>query len=135
LWYINYFINTTKKINYSVKSAVSSGNETFVTLERVGEFPMPIDVQVTYKDGSKEIFYIPLNETLGNKPVEDKSLQRNDLVAWPWVNPSYVFKVSKNSAEISTIEIDPTQRMADIDRKNNKLDVGEGLKAYADPTK
>jgi hypothetical protein len=114
---------------------MASGNETFVTVERLGEFPMPIDVVVTYKDGSKELYYIPLNETLGNKPVEDKSMQRHDLIAWPWVNPTYVFKVGRNSAEIATIEIDPTQRMADIDRKNNKIDVSEGVKAYSDPTK
>ena len=135
LWYMNYFINTTKKINYSVKSAISSGNDTFVTLERLGEFPMPMDVVVTYKDGTKELFYIPLNETLGNKQIEDKTMQRTELVAWPWVNPTYQFKVSKNTNEIASIEIDPSQRMADIDKKNNKLDLSEGLSASSDPTK
>jgi hypothetical protein len=134
-WYLNYFINTTKRINYGIKSAVSSGNETFVTLERVGEFPMPIDLLVTYKDGSKELFYIPLNETLGNKQVEDKATQRTDLVAWPWVNPTYTLKIGRPSSDIVSVEIDPTQRMADVDRKNNKFDVTEGTKAYSDPTK
>lgn len=134
-WYLNYFINTTKRINYGIKSAVTTGNETFVTLERVGEFPMPIDLLVTYKDGSKELFYVPLNETLGNKQIEDKTIQRTDLVAWPWVNPTYTLKVGKPSSDIISMEIDPTQRMADVDRKNNKLDVAESLKAYQDPTK
>jgi hypothetical protein len=134
-WYLNYFINTTKRINYGVKSAITSGNETFVTLERLGEFPMPIDLLVTYKDGSKELFYVPLNETLGNKQIEDKNTQRSDLVAWPWVNPTYTLKIGKPSSDIISVEIDPTQRMADIDRKNNKLDVAEGLKAYQDPTR
>jgi hypothetical protein len=133
-WYLNYFINTTKRINYSIKSVVSEGNETFITLERVGEFPMPIDLQVTGKDGSKETFYIPTNETLGIKQPE-KGMQRTDLTAWPWVNPTYTVKVSKPASQISTIEIDPSLRMADVDRKNNKLDLAEGTVPYRDPTK
>ncbi|HEY0744618.1 MAG TPA: M1 family metallopeptidase [Chryseosolibacter sp.] len=134
-WYLNYLINTTKRINYSIKSVVSDGSDSFITLERLGEFPMPIDLLVTYKDGSKEIFYVPLNETLGNKPVENKSIQRKDLVAWPWVNPTYTLKVSRPTSDIATVEIDPTERMADIDRKNNKVNMKEGLSAYQDPTK
>jgi hypothetical protein len=114
---------------------VGSGNDTFITLERLGEFPMPVDLVVTYKDGSSEMFYIPLNETLDNKKVEDKTLQRTDLVAWPWVNPTYMLKVGKPTTDISSVEIDPTQRMADIDRKNNKADLTDGLAAYQDPTK
>ena len=42
---------------------------TFIMLERVGEFPMPVELVVTFKNGSKEMFYIPTNETLGNKPA------------------------------------------------------------------
>jgi aminopeptidase N len=135
-WYQLYWVNTTKKINYGIKNILpSNNNESFVTVERIGDFPMPVDVVATYKDGSKELFYIPLNETLGNKQVEDRSMQRNDLQAWPWVNPTYTFKINRKAEDILSLEIDPSLRMADIDRKNNKLDVAEGLKAYQDPTK
>jgi hypothetical protein len=134
-WYESYWINTTKRIDYSIKNALENGAETYVTLERVGEMPMPVDLMVTYKDGTQELFYIPLNETLGNKPVENKDVQRSDLEAWPWVNPTYIVKINHKAADISSIEIDPTLRMADIDRKNNKVDFSQGLKAYEDPTK
>jgi len=134
-WYLSYWINTTKRIDYGIKSVLDNGSETYVTLERVGEFPMPVDLYITYKDGTSEIYYVPLNETLGNKQVEIQSVGRTDLESWPWVNPSYVVKVNRKSAEISTIEIDPTLRMADIDRKNNKLDLNHALKAYTNPTK
>jgi hypothetical protein len=134
-WYLNYWINTTKRIDYGIKSIVSNNNETFVTLERVGEFPMPVDLFVTYKDGSKEIYYVPLNETLANKQVEDQSIQRTDLQAWPWVNPSYILKINRKMEDISAVEIDPTLRMADIERKNNKIDMSTALKAYENPTK
>jgi aminopeptidase N len=83
-WYMSYWVNTTKKIDYTIKTVLEKEGNTYVTLERAGEFPMPVDLVVTYKDGSKELFYIPLNETLGSKPVEDKNLKRTDLTAWPW---------------------------------------------------
>ncbi len=134
-WYMRYWVNTTKKIDYGIKSIVEKEGSTFITLERIGEFPMPVDLIVTYKDGSKELFYIPTNETLGNKPVEDKSFQRKDLEAWPWVYPSYTLKVGSSVAQISLVEIDPSLRMADVERKNNKVDLEGEVKAFEDPTR
>lgn len=134
-WYKSYWLNTTKRIDYGIRNVLENGNETYVTLERIGEFPMPIDLYVTYRDGTTEIFYIPVNETLGSKQVENRSMQRTDLLAWPWVNPNYVVRINKKAAEIASVEIDPTLRLADIDRKNNKADLIQGLKAYEDPTK
>jgi hypothetical protein len=129
-WYLSYWMNTTKRIDYSIQSVVEKEGNTMVTLQRLGEFPMPVDVVVTYEDGSKELYYIPLNEMLGNKPVEDKEMDRQDLVAWPWVNPTYTMTVNKKSSEISSIEIDPSLRMADFDRKNNKLELSKDLRQY-----
>ncbi|MEO7989800.1 MAG: M1 family metallopeptidase [Chryseolinea sp.] len=134
-WYLRYWMNTTKKIDYGVKNVISKDGGTFVTIDRVGDFPMPVDVVVTYTDGSKELYYIPLNETLGNKPVEDKTMQRVDLEAWPWVYPSYTLKVNRKIEEIASIEIDSTLRMADVDRKNNKVDLVTGVVVYHDTTK
>jgi hypothetical protein len=134
-WYMSYWINTTKHIDYSIQSVVEKDGDPFVTLTRLGEFPMPVDVVVTLKNGTRVLYYIPLNETLGNKGIDDKSMQRTDLEAWPWVNPLYTLKLNQKVGEIATIEIDPSQRMADIDRKNNKIDITDGLKPYTDPTK
>jgi hypothetical protein len=129
-WYLNYWINSTKRIDYSIKSVIENEGATFLTVDRLGDFPMPVDLMVTLKDGSKELYYIPLNETLGGKPVEDETIQRFDLEEWPWVNPSYTLKINHKANEISLVEIDPTQRMADIERKNNQVDLSRGLKAY-----
>lgn len=127
-WYLSYWVNTTKKIDYGIKNVISDGNTTRVTLERVGEFPMPVDLMVTYRDGSKELYYIPMNETLGNKPAEDHTLQRIEMETWPWVNPSYTLKINKPASEIAEVEIDPSLRMADVERKNNKAEVNQALK-------
>jgi hypothetical protein len=134
-WYSGYFINTTKRVDYGIKNIVEVDGSSFITLERVGEFPMPIDLLVTYKDGRKELLYMPLNEMLGNKPVEDKTVTRTDLEAWPWVNPTYTVKLAHKVSEIASLEIDPSLRMADIERKNNKVDFLIGPKPYEDPTK
>jgi len=134
-WFMSYWVNTTKRIDYGVKSILEQDGKTFVTLERIGELPMPVDLLVTYSDGSKELFYVPINETLGNKPVEDRSVARKELEAWPWVLPAYTLMIPKPSKDIATLEIDPSFRMADIERKNNKVDFTKELKAYTNPTR
>lgn len=133
-WYMSYWVNTTKKIDYGIKSVVEKEGATFITLERVGDFPMPVDLVVTYKDGSKEMLHIPINETLGVKAIEDNTIKRTDLEAWPWVYPTYTAKLSRKSDDIATLEIDPSLRMADVDRKNNKVDVAL-IRVFEDPTK
>ena len=134
-WYMSYWVNTTKKIDYGIQTIVENEGKTMVTLARNGEFPMPVDVVVTYQDGDQELYYIPLNEMLGGKVIENSQMDRQDLVAWPWVNPSYTFSIGRKSSEIVSIEIDPSLRLADIDRKNNKVDLKQDLKQYENPTK
>lgn len=132
-WYYRYWIQTTKRIDYGVGSVSESNGNTLLELQRIGEFPMPIDLLVTYQDGSKELFYIPLNEQLGSKPVEDNSIKRTDLPYWPWVYPTYTLQVNRKAADIKTIEIDPSQRLADINRKNNVKVVSQAT-PFKDPT-
>ena len=85
---------------------------------------MPIDLLVTYKDGSKEMFYIPMSEMLGGKGQEDKSTKWTPLDMWNWVNPTYSFSIGKPTSQIESMEIDPSQRMADINRDNNSMKPG-----------
>jgi hypothetical protein len=134
-WYMNYWVSTTKKIDYGIQTVIENQGATYVTLQRVGDFPMPVDLVVTYKDGSKELYYIPLGEMLGNKQNEDPDMNRVDLQAWPWVNPTYVVRVGRPSSEIATIEIDPTFRLADIERKNNKIDLTSSTAGFEYKTK
>jgi hypothetical protein len=134
-WYLRYWINTTKRIDYGVGRISETNGGTLVELNRIGEFPMPIDLTVTFKDGTKQFFYISMNELLGNKPADTGATEgRMTLEPWPWVNPSYSLIISKKQSEIESIEIDPSQRLADVNRKNNKVVFAE-LKPYSDPTK
>ena len=107
-WYLIDFGQTTNTIDYAVKAVEGSS----VTLERIGLMPMPIDVRVTYSDGSSEDFYIPLQMMRGEKPTSATIIKD-----WAWAMPTYTFKTSKS---ISSVEIDPSQMMADVKRDNNK---------------
>jgi len=122
-WYKDYWVTTTKHIDYAIDSLWEEGNKTLIRMKKHGEVPMPIDLQVTYKDSTKEIAYVPMYLMFGEKPVEDKSIPTTSFPAWKWTHPTYVVSVNKKLSAIKTIEIDPSLRMADVDRKNNKLDI------------
>ena len=107
-WYLIDFAQTTNTIDYAVKTVDSNA----ITLERIGLMPMPIDLTVTYTDGSSEDFYIPLQMMRGEKPTTATLLSD-----WAWAYPTYTFETSKT---IQSVEIDPKGLMADIEKENNK---------------
>ncbi len=122
-WYKEYWIGTTKTIDYSIDSLWEDGVKSYIRLKCLGKMPMPIDVEVHYKDSSREIAYIPQYFMFGEKPAEFSQIPRIVFDAWKWTSPTYVFALSHRLTDIVSLEIDPTQRMADIDRKNDKLDL------------
>ena len=101
---------TTNTIDYAVKEINEIENE--VTLERIGLMPMPIDLTVTYADGSTEDFYIPLQMMRGEKPTSATIIQD-----WAWAHPTYSFKLEK---PVTYVQIDSKEMMADVDKANNK---------------
>ncbi len=64
-WYKEYMVNTIKTIDYSIDSLWEEGGKTKIRLLRTGLMPIPIDLQLTFKDGSKELHYIPLSLMYG----------------------------------------------------------------------
>jgi hypothetical protein len=122
-WYKEYWINTTKTIDYGIDSLWEEGGKTKIRLKMVGKMPMPVDVYMEFKDGSRELAYIPQYSMFGEKPVEDASLPRTAYEPWRWTNPTYTFEVNHRLLDMKVVEIDPSQRMADVDRKNNRLDL------------
>ena len=110
-WYLNEWVETTQTIDY----AITSVSNKEIKLNRIGQMPMPIDLTVTYTDGTQENFYIPLQMMLGKKPTK-----ANVLNTWSWGNPNYTFTTSKT---IQKVEIDPSLLMADVDRSNNIYEV------------
>lgn len=120
-WYKEYWVNTTKTINYAIDSLWEEGGKTNIRLRRVGDMPMPIDVQLAFKDSSRELHYIPLNLMFGEKPIEDSTLPRTVHEEWRWTHPTYTFTSNRKLTDILQVDIDPSQRLADVERKNNVL--------------
>lgn len=129
-WYYQYFIETTKHIDYGISSVVGNDQSTFVTLERHELMPMPIDLMVTYEDGSRELFYMPLRIMRNAKPHEMEDVPRTVKPDWPWVKPTYTLEIGKPASQIKRIEIDPSMRMADIKRENNVIVMDEYMEQY-----
>jgi hypothetical protein len=109
-WYLNEWVETTHTIDYGVKSI----NDKEVILQRIGRMPMPVDLKITYEDGSSEDFYLPLEMMLGKKPTSAKYVSY-----WGWANPEYKLQLKK---AVKKVEIDPSGLMADVDRGNNVLE-------------
>lgn len=85
--------------------------------------PMPIDLQLTFKDGTKELHYIPLDLMYGEKPVEETEIPRKVYDAWKWTHSTYTIETSRKLTDFTLVEIDPSMRLADIERKNNRLEL------------
>ena len=129
-WYLMDWTQTTNTIDYAISSVESEGDNTIVDLVRKNIMPMPLDVDVTYADGTKETFYIPLEMMRWEKPAQE-SKKRTIKKDWAWGFPTYTLEIPVATDKISSIEIDESQLMADIDRSNNKW---EGSKKEIDST-
>ncbi len=117
-WYKEYWINTTKTIDYGIDSVWQEDAAQKIRLKRIGEMPMPVDVQITYADGTKEMHNIPMNLMYGNKKNENTSEKFVVETEWDWTHPYYTLSLS-SAKQIKKIEIDPSHRMADVDVSNN----------------
>lgn len=122
-WYKQYWVNSTKTIDYAIDSVWEEGGKTKIRLRRDGMMPMPIDFSITAKDSSKEIHYVPLDLMYGVKPAEDASVPRTEYAPWHWTNRTYTIETTKKLMDISVFEIDPSQRLADVERRNNRLEL------------
>ncbi|MEZ4857378.1 MAG: M1 family metallopeptidase [Flavobacteriaceae bacterium] len=117
-WYLQDFAQTTNTIDYAIKEVTEETNKTTITLERIGLMPMPIDLYVTYEDGSQESFYIPLQMMRGEKENPFPAFKRTILKDWAWAYPTYSFEIS-NGKKVKNLMIDASLLMADINLENN----------------
>lgn len=122
-WYKEYWLNSTKTINYGIDSLWEENGVSKIRLSRTGKMPMPIDLQLTFKDGSKEMHTIPLSLMYGSKKNEAPGQPWFAHDAWKWSAPTYIVEVKRKLTDLKIAEIDPSKRMADTDRRNNLLEL------------
>lgn len=118
-WYYEYWITTTLTIDYGIVEVTGDDRSASVSLEKPGYIPMPLDVKVSYTDGTSAWYYIPLRIMWGVKenPYPGENWTVSD--DWPWVFPGYELSIDRPVSDIARIEIDPSMRMADVNRSNN----------------
>ena len=121
-WYREFWVNSTKTIDYGIDSIWEQHGKMQIRLKNYGLMPMPIDLLVTREDGAQEMHYIPLDLMFGNKAAEN-TISRIVHPAWHWTSGTYVIAINLKKQDIATIEIDPSMRMADINRQNNKVNL------------
>jgi Peptidase family M1 domain len=122
-WYKEYFVNSTKTIDYAIDSLWEEGGVSKIRIKRIGKMPMPVDLQLTFKDGSTEMHYVPLNLMYGEKPNEHDGQSRMIHEPWRWTHPTYTVEFKRRLLDAKFVEIDPSRRMADIEQKNNFLEL------------
>jgi hypothetical protein len=84
--------------------------------------PMPVDVVITYKDGTQELVYLPLEMMRGEKKAEVNAPSLVLSQDWSWTHPTHTINLKRAMDTIKSVEIDPSKRMADVQVENNKVE-------------
>lgn len=122
-WYLEYWTQSTKHLDYAVKSVEKNKKGTTIELERKGDMIMPVDIKIEYVNGDIEYYSIPLSLMYGHKEDKYDEKKIKPLDAWKWVNPTYSFDLDVKTKEIKSVEIDPFGKSADLNLDNNKFSV------------
>jgi hypothetical protein len=117
-WYNNFWINTTRTIDYGIAHVLGNGVETYITLHNYQLGNMPVEARIKLRDGSNRDYYIPLRIMRGSKKVEEDVTVLPD---WPWTYPQYTFKVPFSTEDILEISINRNHVVADLNKKNDKI--------------
>ena len=120
-WYLNDWTRTDHKIDYGLDIS-SLQSDRVITLKRKARMPMPIDVEVSFSDGTKEMYYIPTDLMHGNKKFNSNNVYF--MQPWAWASPEYDFVVQGNK-KVVKVEIDPSKRLADYNQMDNSIDIVE----------
>ncbi len=116
-WYLIDWVQTTNTIDYAVKSVTSENGNTEVTLENLGSMPMPVEVEVSFEDGSVRSYYIPLTMMRGEKPIVEGTEQLPD---WSWVEPTYSFTI-ESAKKVASVKLYSKGFVADINSENDSF--------------
>ena len=119
-WYLNDWTRTTNKIDYEISSYDKTSKR--VLLKRKENMPMPLEILATFKDGSMQLYYIPIDLMFGSKKFNKDVVV---LDSWKWVNSEYSFFISEPEKILVSLEIDPSKRLADINQNDNFFETPE----------
>ena len=117
-WYLNEWTRTPHKVDYGIDISLLESDRV-ITLKRIGRIPMPIEIVVSFEDGSSDMYYIPNDLLYGYKSFSDEVYL---MEPWSWVSKEYEFEVV-GSKKIAKVEIDPSKRIADVNQLDNSVEI------------
>ena len=117
-WYLNEWTRTPHKIDYGIDIS-SLEDERVITLKRKARIPMPIEVVVSFEDGSSDMYYIPNDLLHGYKTFKNEVYL---MEPWNWASTEYEFEVQGNK-KVSKVEIDTSKRIADVNQMDNSVEI------------
>ena len=117
-WYLNDWTRTSHKIDYGI-DVTSLESDRIIKLKRKARIPMPIELLVSFEDGSSDLYYIPNDLLHGYKSFKETVYL---MEPWKWVSTEYELEVV-GSKKIITIEIDPSKRIADVNQLDNFVEI------------
>ena len=124
-WYLMDWTQTVKTIDYKILSVDDNdSSKTNITLQRIGQMPMPCELIVVKNDGTSSKYYIPLRMMRGNKTTDNMKL----LDDWAWANPYYSFTIDVPFSEITELQLNPDSVVADINPKNDLFQLSRDIK-------
>ncbi|MEZ4806416.1 MAG: M1 family metallopeptidase [Flavobacteriales bacterium] len=132
-WYFDEWINTTRTADYGIRSVLQVDGEVRIELERIGDQLMPVDLELVHRDGMVERYHIPLSLSNGVKRAGSEADPFTPLPAWQWTNRTYSFALPGSIAQLRAIALDPLQRVADIDRTNDRVDLPGSTEGFIRP--
>lgn len=121
-WFFDEWIETTHVIDYKLGRVRYEGDKSIVTLKRKGRMHMPLDIEVTYKGGVKEVFYIPNTYFI----KKDNRNVQPTWIGWDLLNKEYQLEIT-DSRKIENVVIDPSGRLADVNRLDNSIEMPQSF--------
>ncbi len=116
-WFFDQWLETTKTIDYKIKRVKEEKDDGWytITFKRKEEMQMPIEFQVTDRNGATHDYLIP--NTWFEKDFDGMILDR--WYGWGEnIQPEYEAKIYI-PAGIKDVQIDPSGRLADINKLDN----------------
>lgn len=116
-WFYLYWTQLSRITDYAISSVEpNTPNGMILTLTNNGGRPMPVDIEVTFKNQMQKMYTIPLVSMYGYKPDEVFEA----LPDWPWTRKTYQVFLPLELEEIEAIQLDPYQESGDIFPANNR---------------
>lgn len=115
-WFFENWIGTTKHIDYGITDVKKTFSNYEISLENMGQMPMPISVELEFKNGETQKYYIPLRITRGVREFTDGTIVAEE---WPWTNPNYILLLPKKIGKIKTVRLFPENLVPDVNSENN----------------